>query len=214
MVCYGVTSRELLCWQRDMVCYGVTSRELLWWQRDIVCYGVTSHELLWWQRDIVCYGVTSHELHWWLWVRSKEGNFGSAGSVETEFVVWPLNIMEWHRGFWGLDTVLSGRRCICFVLTFQKDLLPLPAGKQVNLFLPAAWRRIWGVEVWLHPLPTSVLDWGAWQTSTPKTLTRRLGGLHSRSGRFGEKNLLPLPGGRGGRDKNRGQPYSWHQWGG
>jgi hypothetical protein len=87
-----------------------------------------------------------------------------------EFVVWPLDIMEWQGVFWGRDTVRSGRRCICFVLTFQKDLLPSPAGKKVNLSLSAVWRRIWGVEVWLHSLPTSMLDGDAWKTSGPHNI--------------------------------------------
>jgi hypothetical protein len=67
------------------------------------------------------------------------------------------------------------------------------------------WTHIGGVEIQLRSFLTMTLDDGEWLTSRSRryilrkesrnTLNRRLGGTHSRSGRFGEeKNLLPLPG--------------------
>jgi hypothetical protein len=64
---------------------------------------------------------------------------------------------------------------------------------------------VWGSGGITPPIMTSTLDWGEWSASYPDRFTprgnssqyplhRRLGGPQSRHGRYGEGNILCLPG--------------------
>jgi len=72
---------------------------------------------------------------------------------------------------------------------------------KVNLSLSAPWRHVWGVEVWLHSFLSWTPDGDEWSILHPGRSTHgeeprcllysRLGGPQGRSGRLGEKYIVP-----------------------